>query len=140
MVHALTESWRVLVPGGILIDIRPIICHPSIEVLLDGEVKIAGQMDDSGSLADHTAADRAVETAVSQGLFITKQAKTPFDFTYYWESLDLMIDYITGRWSDFATLPDEVIEKAKALSSNTTSARFRVNKEMTVAYFQKETP
>ena len=140
MVHALTESWRVLLPGGTLIDMRPIICHPSIEVLVDGRVEIAGQIDDSGSFADDMAADRALETAVSQGLFITKQPKTHFDFAYYWESLNLMTEYITERWSDFATLPMQVIKKAKALSSNAPSARFRVNKEMTVAHFQKETP
>ena len=39
MVHALREAWRVLVPGGCLIDLRPLAKDPPLEVIVDDQVE-----------------------------------------------------------------------------------------------------
>jgi hypothetical protein len=43
MVHALRESWRVLVPGGSLIDLRPLSASSPVQVVTGNKIVPAGK-------------------------------------------------------------------------------------------------
>jgi hypothetical protein len=68
MVHALNEIWRVLVPGGLLIDLRPVLDRWPIEVSSSGGNHEAGQVTDLPEpLADDEAANQAMTEATKLG-------------------------------------------------------------------------
>ena len=58
MVHALREAWRVLKPGGVLIDLRPAIQHRRVRVVRAGQTLPVGVMREK--FDDDHAANRAV--------------------------------------------------------------------------------
>ena len=66
MVHALLEAHRVLVPGGILVDLRPAIVHREVGIARAGRYRRVGRMHEW--FEDDRAASRAVATVVRQGL------------------------------------------------------------------------
>jgi hypothetical protein len=139
MVHALEESWRVLAPGGALIDIRPYSNNPAIEILSGQTVTLAGQMDDSLGLPIDLAADDAIQKLVAQGTFL-KRYEARFPLAFYWHSLQDLQTYILEKWADSSHLPDETFNKAQAL---VTAARgpiqIRIQREMLIARYRKPT-
>jgi hypothetical protein len=113
MVHALEECWRVLEPGGQLLDMRPIGGRRRVEVIAGSNITFTGQVDDSGGFPDDEAADLAVATILREGLF-AKDRGLQFQFAYYWDgsdSLNGMKNFIEERWGDWAFLPEETLEK-----------------------------
>jgi len=67
MVHALREAHRVLVPGGIVVDLRPAPVHRRVAITRAGRESRVGTMRERFD-EDH-AADRAVSHAVREGWF-----------------------------------------------------------------------
>lgn len=65
MVHALREARRVLVPGGVAIDLRPAIAHRRVKVVRSGQAELIGVMRER--FDDAHAANRAVAKLVGQG-------------------------------------------------------------------------
>jgi hypothetical protein len=66
MVHALLEAHRVLVPGGILLDLRPAIVHREVGIARAGRYQRVGRMHER--FHDDRAASQAVADVVRQGL------------------------------------------------------------------------
>jgi hypothetical protein len=58
MVHALREAWRVLRPGGLLIDLRPAIKHRRLSLVRAGRSQPIGAMREP--FDDPRAANSAV--------------------------------------------------------------------------------
>jgi hypothetical protein len=136
MVHALQECWRVLVPGGQLIDMRPRASKPHVELVLNDALLIAGQLDDSHAEVDYIAADRAMRTTVAHGLF-TRQEERQFSFAYYWPILEQMETYITENWGDFAILAPQVVQRARALSPEDRPVNYRVREVIMITDYRK---
>jgi hypothetical protein len=137
MVHALEESWRVLAPGGVLIDIRPYSNNPALEILSGQAVYHAGQIDDSLGLPIDLAADHAVQTLVARGAFL-KQHEARFPLAYYWHSLLELQTYILEKWADSSHLPEEVLKKAQArVAVARGPIQIRIQREMLIARYQK---
>lgn len=65
MVHALLEAHRVLVPGGILVDLRPAIVHREVGIARADRYRRVGRMHEW--FHDDRAANRAVAAVVRQG-------------------------------------------------------------------------
>ncbi len=65
MVHALREARRVLVPGGVAIDLRPAIAHRRVKVVRSGQAELIGAMRER--FDDAHAANRAVAKMVGPG-------------------------------------------------------------------------
>ena len=67
MVHALREAHRVLRPGGILVDLRPVATRRRVGLGRDRRWRLVGLTHES--FADDHAADRAVAAVLRQRLF-----------------------------------------------------------------------
>jgi hypothetical protein len=67
MVHALREAHRVLVPGGLLVDLRPAPEHRRVAIARGGREVHVGTMRES--FDDDHAAERAVARALHEGWF-----------------------------------------------------------------------
>ena len=138
MVHALEESWRVLAPGGQLVDIRPLTSNPPLEVIFNEEISIAGQVDDSVDAPSDIAANEAVKEIVNRGIFL-KQQEERFEFAYYWDKLEDMEAYIEDQWSDWVNLPQEVSAKARRLTKDFAgNVQYRVQVDMLISRYKKQ--
>ena len=114
MVHALEEAERILVPGGQLIDLRPISVDSRLEILYGHAVRPAGIIDFSGGLPEDRAADQAVAGRVRRG-GLSPEGHRRFEHAYYWEDLASMKAYAEERWSESATVPERVYRRAEDL-------------------------
>ena len=138
MVHALEESWRVLAPGGQLVDIRPLTSNPPLEVIFNEEISIAGQVDDSADLPDDIAANQAVTEVITRGIYL-KQQEERFDYAFYWEKLEDLEAYIEDQWSDWVILPQEVSRKARSLTNEyAKNVRYRIRVDMLISRYGKQ--
>lgn len=137
MVHALEESWRVLVPRGQLIDLRPRSTDSPFEVIFPKEVKVAGLVDWSLDLEADIAADQALEAIIQAGAFKVKE-RTFFDFSYYWDSIDAAVAYVREEWEGNAQLPKKVIKRARDLqASSRVQSRVRIPVRLQLTSLEK---
>ena len=113
MVHALDEIYRVLAPGGLLLDLRPVSGDTPLEIVRTGVVELAGHFDESSDHPDDVAANNAIARAVRRGQFV-RERDGQFRFAYYWDSVDEMRAYVKDRWTA-SRLPGGVSRKARRL-------------------------
>jgi hypothetical protein len=139
MVHALQEIRRILVPGGILIDLRPVADRWLVEVVTAQDSWEVGRVQDlPAGLADDAASAEALAHMSQAGLFALEQ-KEIFDFLYYWDTPEEMQAYISEQWEDFIALPAEVLTKIQAIWANSgTGSRVRVRLKMLIAMWRKQ--
>ena len=111
MVHALSEIRRVLVSGGILIDLRPLQDRWRVEVVS------AHQSYETGSLPglpapveDDREANRALAQAARDGWFLREREET-FSYEYSWDTPSEMEEWIEQEWEHLCVL-DEQTKKA----------------------------
>ena len=136
MVHALEEARRVLRKGGVLIDVRPVVSEPMVEVIGSERVYLAGRIDDSADLDDGTASDKALAYALEQG-WLQAQEHDSFHFAYYWDTPDKMFEYLAERWSE-VVIPEEVFSQARELAGAAgPTCQLRIRVAMTITRYQK---
>ena len=123
-------------PNGQLIDMRPRTTNPNVEVVINESVRVAGQIDDSAGRIDDEAADRAMATLVSHGLF-AKQEERRFTFALYWRTPEQMQAYIEENRSDYAILPPQVVQRARELSPKGRPVHYRVREEIMIVDYRK---
>ena len=129
MVHALSEIRRVLLPDGILIDLRPILDHWQIEVLSAREVQETGKVQDFPiGLADDEAANRSMAHAEAKGWFVREQEDF-FPYVYAWDTPKEMEEWIEEEWHGFIGLDEktkQATRSAWALGDADAQVRLRV--------------
>ena len=129
MVHALSEIRRVLVPEGILIDLRPILDRWQIEVVSARELRETGRVQDFPiGLADDEAANRFMEQAEAHGWFLSEQEEF-FSYLYLWDTPKEMEEWIEEEWHGFIGLNEETkraTRSAWALGDADSQVRLRV--------------
>ena len=133
MVHALREIRRVLVPNGILIDLRPVLdCWP-IEVVSARAVRETGRLQDFPvGLADDEAANREMASAEQKGWFVREQEET-FPYFYFWDSPSELEEWIASEWHDFIGMDDESKQATRsAWALGDADAQVRVNVKMLI--------
>jgi hypothetical protein len=135
MVHALREIWRVLVPGGLLLDLRPFCASWPVEVVIGERVVRVGVVDDTLALTDDLAANRSIALAASDGWY-TRERDDSFGYDWYWDSVEEMKTHVEERWSPI-TIPDLAYRRAERLMA-TDGARVRVRLHMIIARYRKE--
>jgi SAM-dependent methyltransferase len=139
MVHALSEIRRVLVPNGILIDLRPILDRWHIEVVSAREIRETGRIQDLPlGLADDEAANRSIAQAEQNGWF-TRATEEFFPFYYSWDSPREMEEWVEEEWHDFSQL-DEVSQQAtrSTWALGDADANVRVKVKMLITRWKKE--
>ncbi len=138
MVHALNEIQRVLVPDGILIDLRPLAVRWPIEVVSSRETKEAGKVTDL-DLEDDRAANESMARAEAQGLFVREQEEF-FPLFYYWDSPNEMKEYIDESWSDYITIDEVTWRNVRSIwAVANADARLRVRVKMLITRWDKNT-
>ena len=139
MVHALSEIRRVLVPKGILIDLRPVLSNWPIEVVSARETRETGRIQDLPlGLADDNAANQSIARAEQNGWF-RREAEEFFPFYYSWDSPSEMEEWITEEWEGFIQL-DEASKRAtrSAWALGDADASVRVKVKMLITRWKKE--
>ena len=133
MVHALDEIRRVLVPGGILVDIRPLSDRWPIEVASTRGIKETGRVDD---LLEPLNADRASNEAMkeveSRGWFKREQQEL-FPFFYSWDTPSEMEEFVSDDWSDFIGLNEDAKMRTRSVwASADADARVQVKVQILI--------
>ena len=138
MVHALDEIRRTLKPNGLLIDLRPVEDHWSVEVASGQEVQVTGQLTDMPiGKADDEAAFKAMREVESRRWFI-KEKEEEFAFFYYWDTPSEMKEFMEDEWQDFEKLEEAVYQRTKSLwASANADARVRVHVKMLITRWKK---
>jgi len=137
MVHALQQAWRVLKPGGSLVDLRPLAANSPIEVVTGQQSRLAGRIDDSRDRLDDRAADKAVSQILRNGWFVREREET-FDYIAFWDTLEEMQIYIEEKRSSLV-LPDSVVAEAQwLLLDSDETARLRIPFKMIIARYRKQ--
>jgi hypothetical protein len=138
MVHALNEIRRVLTSGGYLIDLRPFIAKPPVEIISGDKIIPAGFIDDSHDFPDYLAANDAVEYMTANGLFSNEQSDTFVLYTY-WDTITEFKTYMDTATTSI--LPSETLATVEQLLSRLGStARIRERLNMTITRYRKTTP
>ena len=134
MVHALAEIRRVLVPNGILIDIRPLADHWPVEVASSRGLEEAGRVDDLPEQVNvDVASNKAMKEVESRGWFIREQSEF-FSFLYSWDTPSEMEEYIAEDWTDFAGLSDNTKRATRsAWASSDADARVQVKVKILIS-------
>lgn len=136
MVHALKEIWRVLRPDGSLIDLRPQVGNPPLEILAGEQELLAGLIDASLDAPDFTAATESLAWAVREGWFVSERDES-FDYALYWDTLDQMETYIKELWTRVC-VPEAVLAEARRLIANSDEkARVRVRRHIIISRYRK---
>lgn len=135
MVHALKEIWRVLVPDGYLIDMRPFTDYRPVEIVTPDEVFPVGFIDSSAGHPDDIVANKAVDHMVTSGYFIPSQNDS-FEFHVFWDSVDELRDHMTK--SKMSKISPDILAKADELiSQHGATARLRTRRHMIIGCYQK---
>ena len=138
MVHALSEIRRVLVEGGLMIDLRPILDHWPIEVASARGTRQTGRFQDLPlGTADDQAANRSMAQAEQDGWFIREQEHL-FLFSYSWDTPSEMEEWIKTEWEDFLELDQETKKATRsAWSVADADSRIRIQMKMVITRWKK---
>ena len=138
MVHALREIHRVLVRDGILIDLRPISDHWSIEVFSARETRETGRVTDLPlGVADDEAANDAIKNAEASGWF-SREDETFFPLHYVWDTASDMEKWIDEEWENFIGLEEDARRATRsAWALGDADSRVRVQVKMLIARLKK---
>jgi hypothetical protein len=138
MVHALEEIRRMLVPHGLLVDLRPVLDHWPVEVAWKNEHRRVGRLADlPEGLADDEAANRAMDEAARRAWFALEQEER-FSLYYSWDTPSDMEQYVREEWDYFANLDEEVSRAARsAWAVADADARVRVRASMIINRWRK---
>jgi len=139
MVHALEETRRVLAPGGVLIDLRPLTDNWPVEIAWGAEGQEAGRLTDlPAGKEDDQAADLAIEEASRRGWFIRQEHET-FPLFYYWDTPAEMQAFIEDEWDGVAELGEATSRQMRASwASADAAARIRVRVKMLLTRWIKK--
>ena len=137
-MHALSEIRRLLIPNGILIDLRPVLDRWQIEVASTREIRETGRMQDfQAGLADDEAAHQSVARAAQNGWF-TREQEEFFPFVYAWDTPNEMQEWIEEEWEGFIGL-DETTKRAtrSAWALGDADSFVRVSVKMLISRWRK---
>ena len=134
MVHALEEIHRVLVPGGILLDIRPLADRWPVEVASSHGFQETGRLDDlAEQLNADEASDQAMREAERHGWFQRDQEEF-FPFFYTWDTPSEMEEYLAEEWTDFAELGDDTKRTTRSTwATSNAESRVRVRVKVLIS-------
>jgi hypothetical protein len=112
-VHALRRIHGAIRPGGALLDLHPQPAHARIEVVVDGRVVDAGQVDAARFIAKVLPARSALAEQVAAGYFVAERVEA-FDFLTWFDGVDEWLAYLAAEWTT-ADVPPALAARVRAL-------------------------
>jgi hypothetical protein len=138
MVHALKEAHRIVASQGIIIDVRPLSVDVPLEIIFQGGRESAGMIDMSPDRDLDIAADRAIESVVSEHLY-RQSSVDYFDFAYYWKTIKGMMDDLDEYWKGDVIVSEQLIQQARMLfNQKRPQTRLRVGVQMKLGKYIKQ--
>ena len=139
MVHALAECWRILIDGGGLIDLRPYKSEWPVEIVSRDTQILTGRLDVNKENSDDAASDNAVSEVIKKGWF-EKESKDFFEYSYYWDTVDQMNEYVNTEWSNSVIMPENVLSIARRITRVAgEQVQIRIRRTMLIARYRKMT-
>ena len=137
-MHALEETRRILVPEGVLIDLRPVADRWPVGVVSGGnQHEIAWMTDLPSGLADDEAANHAFIEIARRGSFVCESELT-FLFFFYWDTPEEMLTYIQEKWNDSLILEkDSFSATQNDWATAGTDRRVRVREKMVLTRWRR---
>ena len=140
MVHALEEIWRVLVPNGILIDIRPLADRWPVEVVSAFGFKGMGSVDDLPEQVNADMASNAAMQEVESRGWFRREQENFFPFFYSWDTPSEMEEFLADEWFDFASLSEETKKTTRAAwAVGEADSRVRIRVKILITTWKKVT-
>ena len=138
MVHALDEIRRVLLPDGILIDLRPLADRWPVEVISQRECQQTGHVTDLPlGLEDDMAANQAMADAESRGWFLREQEEF-FPIHYVWDTPSEMEEWIETEWEGFISLGEDARRATRSVwAVGDADCRVRVQAKLLITKWKK---
>ena len=138
MVHALSEIKRILLPGGIFIDLRPILDRWEIEVASSRETKAIGRVHDNEvGLIDDRAANESI-AEVERRKWFWKEEETFFSYIYSWDSPQEMYEWQDEEWENFITIESETRKAVRSVwATSDGDSRVRLKMKMLITRWRK---
>lgn len=138
-MHALSEIRRVLLPDGILIDLRPMLDRWQVQVVSARQVQNTGRLQDfPNGLADDNAANQAMAQAEKEGWF-AREAQEFFLIDYAWDTPKEMEEWIKDEWHDFIDLDEESRQATRsAWAVGDPDSLVRVRVKMLITRWRKQ--
>ena len=138
MVHALDEIRNVLIPDGILIDLRPLAAQWHVEVVSARETRQTGDMTDLPlGLEDDTAANQSMLEAERRGWF-HRESQELFPIYYFWDSASEMEEWIDTEWEGYVALGEETRRATRsAWALGDADSRVRVEVKVLITRWRK---
>jgi hypothetical protein len=140
MVHALNEIRRVLVPDGILIDLRPLADDWPVEVVSLREVKRTGRVLDLPEQTDGDKASNAALAEVERRGWFRREQEELFPFMYSWDTPSELEEFVKDEWQDFFDLDDRTKRTTRATwAVADADSQVRIIMNMWIARCRKQT-
>jgi hypothetical protein len=138
MVHALNEIQRVLVPDGILIDLRPLADNWRVEVVSLREIKRTGRVEDLPEQTNGDIASNAAMKEVEKRGWFKREQDELFPFFYSWDTPSEMEEFVDDDWSDFVGMAEDTRRATRsAWAVADADSRVRVRVEIWIARWRK---
>ena len=139
MVDALWEARRVLLPGGTVVDVRPVSAPVTIKAVSAGRATEAVEVASYGAAEDDASADAAVRHALSRQWFtFEKHLSFAVDIDCDAAS-DLQSFVETGRRMREARIPYDALERQRSELGEATgeAARLRCRRPTVLSVYRK---
>jgi SAM-dependent methyltransferase len=139
MVHALEEIHRVLIPLGILLDLRPLADRWPVEIVAGDLMLETGRLTDLPlGLSDDQAANLAADTAARMGLY-SREKEIVFFLNIYWDDPDEMNRYVSEKWVDYLSMNDEIQKTTRETWERSgTDRKVRIRLKMLLTRWNKQ--
>ena len=120
-----------------MLDVRPLSVDVPLEIIYKGGRDSAGILDLSPDIDKDIAADRAIETVLSDRIYKESYVEY-FDFTYYWKTIKGMENDLEEYWKDDVVVPEGVLLHARMLfKKRRPQTQIRVGVQMKLGKYEK---
>lgn len=134
MVHALQRLHRVLIPDGVLIDLRPAIMYRRVSISRGKRPIHLGELDDDFTL-DY-AADAAMERVARRNMFHLEHRER-IVVRRYFDSTKGLVEYIED--SIVPVIPPDLLDRiAQERKRARSRARIVVTRRLDLAVWRRQ--
>ena len=128
----------MLIPGGILIDLRPLADNWRVEVVSLREVKKTGRVEDlPGQTNGDLASNEAMQEIEKRARFKREQDEL-FAFIYSWDTPSEMEEFVQEDWGEFIELAEDTKRATRAAWAVADGdSRVRIKMNVLIARWQK---